>query len=61
MHFSDFTARTLTGALAMGFFAGGLFGILDYFIVKFLLFSVFAVVAINIAINLFKNKPFQNT
>lgn len=44
----------LTAFIVLAFFVAGIFDVLDYFIVKFLLFSCFSFVVANIYYVLFK-------
>ncbi|MEO5789316.1 MAG: hypothetical protein ACOH2D_09280 [Gelidibacter sp.] len=52
----NFIARALTGIIAFGFLIAGIFDVLDYFIVKFLLFGIFIAIVIYIGIILYKNE-----
>ncbi|HXJ98860.1 MAG TPA: hypothetical protein VNJ50_08445 [Gelidibacter sp.] len=52
----DLIARTLTGIIAFGFLFAGIFDVLDYFIMKFFLFGLFATLVIYIVIILNKNE-----
>lgn len=52
----DFIGRALTGIVAIGFLIAGIFDVLDYFIVKFLLFGFFICVVIYMFIRLYKSK-----
>lgn len=52
----DLVGRTLTGVVAIGFFIAGVFGILDYFIVKFLLLATFISVVVYVFYRLYKNE-----
>ena len=45
-----------TGLIVLAFFVAGIFDILDYFIVKFVLFVCFSFVVANIYYVLFKEK-----
>ncbi len=68
MTFSKNTiALTVTGIIAIGFFVAGLFNVLDYFIVKLLLFAGFAMLMIYVVYivvkqyNETKNHPNQES
>lgn len=52
----DVIGRTLTGIIAIGFLIAGIFDVLDYFIVKFLLFGFFISLVVYMIIRLYKNK-----
>ena len=52
----DFIARALTGIIALGFLIAGIFDVLDYFIVKLLLFLIFISLVIYMFITLYKNE-----
>ncbi|MBJ7881782.1 hypothetical protein [Gelidibacter salicanalis] len=52
----NFITRTLTGLIAFGFLMAAIFDVLDYFIVKVLLFGMFSFVVIAMFISLLQNK-----
>lgn len=52
----DFIGRTLTGIVTVGFIIAGIFNVLDYFIVKFLLIATFICVVIYIFFRLYINE-----
>lgn len=52
----DFTGRALTGIICVGFFCAGIFDVLDYVIVKIILFGTFSVVVSYLALRLYKNE-----
>lgn len=52
----DFIGRILTGIVGIGFLIAGIFDVLDYFIVKFLLFGTFTCLVIYMFIRLFENE-----
>ncbi len=53
---ADFIARTLTGVVVFGFLIAAIFNVLDYFIVKLLLFLIFSILVIVMFVSLFKNE-----
>ncbi len=57
-------ALTFTGIITVGFFVAGIFGVLDYFIVKLLLFVGFALLVFYLILMIIKqiseNKITQN-
>lgn len=57
----DFIARTLTGILAFGFLIAAIFDVLDYAIVKLLLFIIFGGLTMAMLICLFKNENHPET
>lgn len=57
----DFTGRALTGIIFFGFLCAGIFDVLDYVIVKILLFGTFSVVVSYIALKLYKNENHPQT
>jgi len=52
----NFIARTLTGIIAFGFLFAAIFDVLDYAIVKLLLFILFGGLVTAMFICLYKNK-----
>lgn len=52
----DFIARALTGIIACGFLIAAIFNILDYFIVKLLLFGMFSSIVVGIFFSLLTNE-----
>lgn len=52
----DIIARILTGVVGIGFLIAGVFGVLDYFIVKFLLFGTFIFLVLYMLIRLYENQ-----
>lgn len=52
----DLIGRTLTGIIAIGFLIAGIFGVLDYFIVKFFLIALFICVVLYVFYKLYKNE-----
>lgn len=57
----NFIVRTLTGIIVFGFLIAAMFDILDYFIVKYLLFGTFAFVVVFMTIQLYKNENHPET
>lgn len=57
----DFIGRTLTGIVAIGFMIAGIFDVLDYFIVKFLLIAIFICVVLYMFFRLYKNQNHPET
>lgn len=55
----DFIARALTGIIFFGFLIAGIFDVLDYFIVKLLLFGFFSALVLYMFITLHKNETHQ--
>ena len=52
----NFIARALTGIITFGFLIAGIFDVLDYFIVKLLLFGIFIAIVIYMFITLYQNE-----
>ena len=52
----DFMARALTAIIAFGFLIAGIFDVLDYFIVKLLLFAFLIALVVTMFITLYNNE-----
>ncbi|WP_417369319.1 hypothetical protein [Gelidibacter japonicus] len=52
----DFIGRILSGVVGIGFLIAGIFDVLDYFIVKFLLFGTFIFLVLYMFIRLYENE-----
>ena len=57
----NFIARALTGTIVFGFLIAGIFDVLDYLIVKVLLFGTFIFLAIYMFIKLYQNENHPET
>lgn len=57
----DSIARVLTGTIAVGFVMAGVLDVLDYAIVKFLLFGAFIFLAIYVFVILLKKENHPET
>ncbi len=61
MNQTDFIGRALTGIICLGFLCAAIFDVLNYVIVKILLFGTFGIVLIYTAVQLYKNENHPKT